>query len=158
MADINIKISEGKAALAQLEKLKNSFFEEREVALIKKINKILEESGGILNQAKSNYTEVHALYLEVCECVDFINECYADIKKQVDDFNEKSTAQQETIIRKEEELSELRKRLENDFESIKKDRQFVENQRTAMQGERRKLIDGQEALKRAIDRLKINKI
>ena len=118
VADANVKLSEMKADMANLESEKENFFKLREDELIGKLKKTLDESQDFVNQTLSNYKQVKEFNDELVSFSNFIKESQSQLKEFVDSFQNEA----KEIVR---QLEEQDNRLEQQKRQIESDNFFI---------------------------------
>lgn len=158
LAETNVKIGEAKGTLLKLKSEETEFLKEREKKGEAIIQKMLEDSGALLIEVRSNYSEVRSLCSEASSFAGFLIEMSEDVKRMVDEFHTETTIWDQKVAIKEAEFEKIRQDLKKDRVLLDNDRQSIEDQKKKIAEAWRKVADEQGTLERAIKRLKENRV
>jgi len=158
IADLNVKVSEARNTLLEIEKEKESFIAKREKQTVVKITKVVKESEEMLSKATNNYEQVNTLVRVVTGYTESIREAHEDLKVLVKDYSEKNTLWEKNYENQVHSLSHLEKRINDDKKALKKEFSELAKQKELLGKQRIKLEDEKETIKRSIKRLKKGKI
>lgn len=154
IAECNILIGEMKAEMSQLESQKNDFFKLRESEVVDRVNKALEDSQGLLDQVKSNYTLVHEFYEILQSFADYLKDGRSQLEEVIKHFQEDAAQivqileiREHAVKEKESDLSYMRRSVEN----VKAQ---IEIEQKKLNEDQIKLMSDRGALQRSIERLK----
>lgn len=158
LSDINLKVSEVRNALSELQEAETEYLVAREKKAMQRIAKVLEESEALVDQASENYQEVRDLAHAMSEAAAFFVETEKVFQGLLTDFNERSQEWDATVLQQEEQLANARKTIETDRIIIKNDRESIEQTKANLLEDKRRVEDGRETVQRAINRLKEGRI
>jgi uncharacterized protein YukE len=158
LADVNVKISEARNELLEIESSKNDYIKLREDETIQRVNKVLKSSEKVIKMAHSNYEEVRTFVNTVSGYKAAVDEGYSTLKDIIKDFNEYQDEWEKQNEDQIHSLSDLEKKVKKDRELLGRERKDVEKFKKSVELERRKVADDRGTLNRAIKRLKSKKI
>ena len=158
LAKTNLKVSEAKVILANIKEEEDVYTKEREERVLKKIDKILEESNHILEDAYKNYNDIHNLSKDSSEFVSFLTEAHDSLSEMLEVFESKTDAWEANVKIREDKIEEIKKKILVDRIQIKNDQDSIDARNKEIANERRKIHSDRGALDRAIKRLKENRI
>lgn len=158
LADLTIKISDAKNILTTLQESETAYLVEREQTAITRIKKILEDSSDLISQAHKNYEDIQGLSNEVSGFCVFIGEIHDSFSESISEFREYQQEWDNYISEREKQVADFRKSVEIDSQLLENERKNIESGKKSLEVERIKLEDERETLRRAIQRLKKNKI
>ena len=158
LANTNMKIGEAKSTLLKLEEQETSYLEEREKKVLVRIDKILEDSKGLLAEAQANYSEIRELNTTVSSFSDFLLKAYDSFVGMLKDFREKNELWDSKVTAIEEGFAQIRQDISNDKIRINNDQEALERAKGVLRDEQRKIVSDRGELERAITRLKEGRI
>lgn len=158
LADTNLKVSEVKGHLIKLQEIETEYLVEREKKAVLRIQGIITESRELFQEVSTNYQEVNNLCKTASEFASFLGEAFRDFNSLVKDFDVRQDLWDAEVKKREEEFAEIKKLINIDRVFLKNDQDSVKKDRELLDIAKRKLADDQEEVKRAIKRLKENRI
>lgn len=158
LSETNMKVSESRVALAQLQEQVDAFILDREEKALNKISEMLEQSKATLQETHDNYDAVHSLARTASEFAAYLTESFAKLTAIRTTFDEKTALWGKEVEKTTEKYAEIQKLLKIDRDILKNDREGLEKEKRKLEIERIKLKDEWGTLERAIARLKQNKI
>lgn len=158
LTDTNLKIGEAKAHLIKLQEQETSYLEEREKKVMVRINKLLDDSRGILAEAQSNYSQVRELFNGVSAVVSFLSNAYEAFVGMLKDFRERNDQWDNKVSEIEDGFAKIRQEIANDKVRIKNDTESLKRWEKSLDLERKKIVSDRGELDRAIKRLKENRV
>lgn len=153
IANSNLLVAQMKAELMELEKGKEDFFAKRENEVLGRIHKLLNNSRILIDEANTNYTLVHNFYETLKGFSDYLKKAHAIFKESVAEFQEKSQVWQNA---REQEISDLRKALKFDQDSLDRDKEFIKSKKAELEKEKKYIEEQQESLNK--NRLELEKL
>jgi len=151
IADMTIQISGAKLALEEIKNAKNEFISEREKETVEKIQKIINDSKEILEQANKNYAEVHNLLnilTSYKECLDELNEKFAEM---IGDFNKKDKEWKENTEKQYKEIEELQRQTKEDAEKVKREKDDIKKAHLQIKKDYQRIASRQAQIKSALE-------
>lgn len=140
LAQTNIKVSEARNLLFKLQEDETSYLEMREKKVMNRINFTIEESRKVIEETKSNWTEIKSLYTVASDMVSTLNKLSLSLTESVTDFIEMNEQWERDIGKQQDDLEEIRRELkiensviENDKKDIKRHRKLIEEEKTLIE-------------------------
>lgn len=158
LSTINMKASEARIALSQIQEEETLYLVEREKKAFARIQKVVEESSSILEQAYKNYEDVNEIVKVATEFTKVIQDAREQLGEMHTLFEERNTEYDKNIKKQEEKLLELKKILEIDRTELQNSKKTLEMEKEKIKQERKKIQDERGTLERAINRLKQGRI
>lgn len=154
LAEVNVAIASGRAALTKLKDDTKSYLEFREVAAHKQVEKVLEESIEALESIKNNHaelstyaSEIRALALELHGFSEEIVALFSDFQNVVAESNAKLDIRLADLKAREKEVM-------IEKEGIKADRRKLDGDMANLRDEKRLLADRQEVVRKTTEAIK----
>ena len=138
LADTSVKISDMKNILFKLQEEETLYLIEREQKALAKINHAVEQSNDLIEQIRSNHSEVHQFCGKINEYVQFLQEAHGKYQELLETFKARNELWEENVKRQDQEFSEIKR-------IIKEDQINLDNQKKDIQ-EKFKKLDEQKAL------------
>lgn len=157
IAEMTVKISEMRETLNNLEKSELEFIEARENKAKEKINDILAKSGDLLSTIRENNEQIHILFTMVSSYKEFLDEGYERFNSLLKEFKENSELWDKKVEEQYIEFGELEKQANRDKEEIRISKNEIEKEKAKIERDKIKIADQREVIKRAVERLKLNK-
>jgi chromosome segregation ATPase len=151
LSDLNIKISDAKNTLLELEQKETKYLEDREKKTLVKINKILVESSDLLTQTHQNYEKIHQFCSVVSNYADFLEEAHQKFSKMLETFGKRNEQWEDNYRELTAELSRQRKIVEQDEKTLKEREKRIDEATESLKKERTHLESQQETLKVAYE-------
>lgn len=158
VADANVLLANTKAEIAKLIGDKDNFFKLREDEVIGRIKKVLEASTELVNKTKSNYALVHEFVDTLKTFADFIKDGQTQLGEAIKSFISESDKIILDLKAREEVIKQHERQLISDKTFLASEQGRINTEKGLLRDGFRKLHDGEEALKRSIERLKKGKI
>ncbi len=158
LSDMNLKVSEVRAELSELETMKEAFIVSREKEVSERIDALLQESRETIKETVQNYQDMKSFHKEVSTFADILRENKESFVKLVDSFEESKELWSKQVEEQENALIEAKKTLTVDRVKIENDRKSIESARKELERATRKLESDRGTIDRKIARLKANKI
>lgn len=158
MAEANIQISEAKNTLFKVQEEETEYLVAREEKALVKIQKVLEDSTELLTQTYENYEEIHSFLRTVSEYAKFIKDTHQNFQQMLAEFHERNAEWDKEAELEHEKAKTLKREIKIDKIQIENDRKSIERGKKLLAEERIKIEDERSTLKRAVERLKDNKI
>ncbi len=144
LANTNVEISKAKGILFDLKVEESTYLEEREQRVIKAIEKILEDSEGIIEKINGNHQEVTNFYNTVVSFVGFLSEMQEKLHVVIGDFNKNADQWEEKCKKEEERLATIARNLEAQSKGIAIDKKLIADGFKKLE-EDKKLIESRQA-------------
>jgi chromosome segregation ATPase len=154
LADTSLKISEMKNTLLGLENTKDEYITKREKETTDKIQKIFEESEGLIGKIRKNNEDIHTLYTVISTYKEFLDEGLIDFEKMLTEFNERSKLWDKKVENQYDEFREIENKVKTDRKQIEDDKKDIEKAQEQIRRDKKLLEDRRQTLSRAIERLK----
>lgn len=154
IADGNVLLGSMKAEIAKLISDKDNFFKLREDEVIGRIKKVLDASTELVNKTKSNYALVHEFVDNLKTFADFIKDGQTQLGEAIKSFITESDKIILDLKAREEVIKQHERQLISDKTFIMSEQGRIDAEKGLLRDGFRKLHDGQEELKRSIERLK----
>jgi predicted nucleic acid-binding Zn-ribbon protein len=158
LAETNVKISEAKGVLLELEASKETFLSGRELEATKRVETVLENSGEILEKIQKNYDESHQLLSTISGFVDFLNEAKDRFLSVVENFDKRQVLWEESVSKHEKTVADIQRKIKVDQVGIETDKKTLKKGWENLEKAEIKLKSDQGLLERNIKRLKEGKI
>lgn len=158
LADTNLKISEARNALVQLQEQETEYLVSRERKAVARIQRVLEESRTLLEETNRNYEIIEDFGRSVREGTQFLTEANESFQKLLEAKDQHYQDWETDIKNQEETIVSLRNGLKLELSTVQSEKSQVEVAKMNLVKEKRKLDDERGTLARAIQRLKNNKI
>lgn len=153
LAETNIKISEAKNILYNLNKDESEYIKTREAKVIARISELYQQSKNTLDEINKNYEGVYTIFQMASEATTFLKENQNLFKDLLETFEEKNTQWKKDVSEQEERLVSLKKGLDQEKVNIINEKKSIELVKAAMVQERRKIADDRATLERAFSRI-----
>lgn len=153
LSDTNLKVSEARALLSELEESETKYLAAREKKAMERITVVLRESRELIEETKANYDEVQRFHQTVSSFADFLKEGHTRFKEILTIFSEKEAEWSSDMERQEAELVQMKKILSVERTKIANDKKSIEFARKEIENGNKKLQDERGTLERAIIRL-----
>lgn len=158
LTDLNLKVSEARAELSEIENTKTEYIVEREKEAVERIEASLNASKDILRETRENYGLVSDFCNTMTGFADFLKEAHARFDEAVASFDESKVIFEAEMSRQENEIAETKKIIATERVKIANDKKSIENSKKTLEKTARKLEDERGTLERAIKRLKLGRI
>lgn len=158
LADTNMKISEAQDTLFKLKASEEAYIEEREKKTLAGIQKLIDDSSALVDEARENYTKVQAFSGEVSNFVNSLFILSEQFTKLIDSFDKRNAEWEVNVARKDKEIADARKNIEIDKAKIETDRKRIKEQGAQILEQRIKLEDERGTIERMIIRFKEGRI
>lgn len=139
LSDVNIKISEAHNSLRKLQEDETEYLVLREKKAMDRIEKTIQDSQELLEQADKNYGEIKEIARLIHEFTQNLIKLSSDYRLLIAEFEARNTDWERNIGRQQDELAEKRQNL-NALQT------FLENDRKGLEIERAKLVEDQKKL------------
>lgn len=149
LAEVNMEIAAGRAALSKLKEDTGTYLEFREVAAHERVEKVLAESTEALESTKKNHAELSAYASGIRALALEISGFSAEIVTLYKDFSERVSKTDALLDLRLEEAKKLEKACTIERKMITLDQQQLERDMANLRDEKRLLADRQHMLERA---------
>ncbi len=154
LAEINVSISKGRAALSQLKVDTEKYLELRETAAHERVEKVLKESHEALKSTTQNQEELHAYAKDLSHFTLELAGFSQEIVTLFHDFTERVAATDAALDIRLEEARSIEKRCTIERANITEDRKQLARERNALSDEKRLLTDRQQMLAKTAEYIK----
>lgn len=158
LAKTNVLIGEAKKSLSGLKALETQYLNEREQDALERVSALLERSDSIVRKSIKFYQDTSTLAKSAASAAQFLSEAHEAFYKLTGLFEEEQSLQKDSLDRKEEELKAAEQLIEEREKELIKAKVETQKLIDSVAVREKKLLDGRETLKRAIERLKNNRI
>lgn len=154
LADTNLKISEARGKIFQLEKDEESYLQSREKKALERIQKLFDDSSDLLKSAQGNYDSIQALCKQVMEFCDFLIDAQQKFQSLVDIFMERNKLWEEKMRKMSLEFEETKKLIDSDKRNIEERSQRLDDREKEVNSKIIWIRDREDTLTRSIAALK----
>lgn len=158
LSNLNLQLSEARELLFKLEEEETTYLIAREKKAMERIQKVVDDSRSMLNEADQNYEQIKTLAVEIAQFIEGLSQIKGDFQKLIAEFEQRNEEWERQIGKQQDDIFETRKALKIQATALANERKNIEQARNKLADEQRKLEVDRGALKRAIDRLKNNRI
>lgn len=158
IAESNVLIGNMKAELVKLEEDRENFFKLRSDELVERLEKALDDSHEIVDKTISNYTLVQEFYQILTSYSVFIKESQTQLEEDANEFNLSAQKVVDKLNAREAQIDSDRKQIDAQLSFVKGEIDRMEIEKRQLTDDQRILRDGRESLKRAIERLKNQRV
>ena len=158
LADINVKIGVARGVLTKLEETETEYLVSREKKAVDRIQKVLDDSGALVEQINKNYEAVESFAQAVGEGSKILEDACVKFKELTDAFDKRSELWERDIANREETMLSLARALKVDGIKIQHQRENLDRMTVDINNKTRKMQDERGTLDRAIKRLKEGKV
>jgi len=158
LSEVNIKISEARNLLLELQEKETEFIVLREKKVLKRIDEVIKESQNLLSIVDQNYKHISEITVGIADFNEKIGRLSAEYTSLIAEFEAENEEWERRIGRQLDDIATQK-------QNLKILEAFLQNQREGIQQEREKLVEDQkilhkdrQSLKNAIIRLKKGKI
>lgn len=151
LADTNLKISEAKTLLRDLQESETEYLNEREKKALERIQKVLDESTKLVAKTRNNHEEIHKFCTEVSSYAGFLKEIHVKFQAMLADFKERDVQWNLQCTRQHEELALIRKGIEHDQKDIETGRDEIKQGNEKAEQEKALIESRQEQIKSALE-------
>lgn len=146
LADANVKISDAKATLEQLEATKTDYLKLREEKTKEDIQKILNDSKGLVEEIHKNYKSVQVLCSVVSSYTVFLSEMQDKFSNMFSDFEKRNELWEKNVAAQKKELSEYQRIVKQDAEDIQSKEKILNETAERLKREKALIESRQQAL------------
>ncbi len=154
----NLKVSEARALLSELEETETVYLEAREKKAMARITALLEKSRDVIRETKENYDEVQRFHQTVSSFADFLKEGHARFQSVLTLYSESEAAWNASMEEQETELAQAKQDLSVDRIKLANEGKSIESSKKELESANRRLESDRGALERAIIRFKSKRI
>lgn len=158
LADLNMKLSEGKNSLYRLQEQESEYLEEREEKAMRRIQEVVDASRGMVREANENYSRIMELSRETAAFIDEVNKVQALFQETLRDFNERNQLWEKEMERQQNQIDEAKRLIMIDRNLVENERKSIERARISLAEDRKRVESDRGTVDRAIKRLKNNRI
>lgn len=158
LAETNLKISEARAHLNELDEKETEYLVAREKRVMERITALLEESRIAIAEVQENYNGIKQFYSDVCVYVSKVTKIGDDLLTLLEKFDEVREKTDETISANEATVAEIRRAVLVQNSSLESHKAMIENREREVSAGEVKLAQDNDMLNRGIERLKVNRI
>lgn len=157
LAEINRKIAEGRALIADLHASKDTVLEEQERAIIERVQRVLTNSHDLLRRIGDNHDELVKYRRETEQYVSDLRYFVESVMGYKRDFDLYANEQHKKLDAREQEIEGQKSENQKLSENLKTQSGDLAKGRAQLSIDQRRVIDGWETLKRATEELKTKK-
>lgn len=158
VADAQVLLSSMKAEMIKLKSDKDIFFKLREDEVLERIEQVLKDSENLVNQTTSNYQLVHEFVETLKSFADYLKDGQTQLGEVIEDFKKEAERILQDFKSREEKLQQHERQMISDRTFIKSEIGKINLAKEELRRDQGKLRDGEETLKRSIQRLKEKRI
>ncbi|MBT3354819.1 MAG: hypothetical protein HN402_07870 [Candidatus Scalindua sp.] len=154
LADINLKVSEARNELFEMQAEEAVYIEEREKRVVAKIKKAVQDSEAMVKEAESNHGDIKVLANGLSDFADNLNQIHAGFNEMYEEFNKRNDAWEKDLNNQQAKIEQTRKeygivkdKLENDKKSLKRSQRKLAADKVKLESQR-------QSLKLAYDEIK----
>lgn len=111
LSDTNLKVSEARALLTELEETETKYLVLREEKAMSRIRESVEASRLLINEIGENYSAVQDITKTVCGFVEYLREANVSFYSLLESFAEKSDAWDVKVEAQHAEIEDMRKQI-----------------------------------------------
>lgn len=158
LSDINLKVSEARNILVQLQENETEYLVSREKKAVDRIQTTLDSSKELVEQINKNYDTIADFARSISEGAVFLSDAQKAFRALTEAFTEKQCEWERDIKNQEETITALRNSLKVDAIRLDGDKKTVESANKKLQDDTRKLEDERGTIERTIKRLKEGRV
>lgn len=158
LSDINLKVSEAKNLLFKLQEDETAYLVTREEKAMDRIQKVVEESHSLVQEADKNHAQIKALIVEVSAFVEHLLQIQENFQGLLAEFEERNIDWERDIGKQQDDIAEIRKGLKLEKVQIENDLKNINVARKKLAEDQKKLDSDRGLIDRTIKRLKENRI
>jgi Asp-tRNA(Asn)/Glu-tRNA(Gln) amidotransferase C subunit len=160
LADINLKVSEARNLLTQLEEEETEYLVKRETKVMDRIKKTVADSQAMVKEADDNYSQIGELLQEITSFCSNIVKIQEQFNEILEVFNERNELWEKNIGEQQDNISEVRKQIkmhtviiENDKKSLSSTKKLLESQRIHIESQQAALLKSYQEEKTLWDKI-----
>ena len=154
LAATNLLISDARNALFKMKEDEITYIAEREAKTLDHIQALFDASEEIINNTKSNYTELAELLNTVADMAKFVIAAQGNFSQLIADFEERNTLWEANVAEKEKELLELSRKVKAETVMLQSEHKNIDIARNLLAQDQRKIDDQWAEIARELKRLK----
>lgn len=158
LSAVTMKISEAKNSLVKLQETETEYFVSREKKALDRIQKVLDDSHSLIEQANQNYDSIEEFVKLVTAGADLLAEALEKFEALSVRRDEYYVLRNKDLDHREETIASLMKGIRIKEEGIAAGKKQVEMGNKKLREGNKKLQDDRDTLDRAIARLKDGRI
>lgn len=154
LSEMNLKVSEAKRNLIELEETETEYLVKREKKALLTINRAYEDSKQLIDETKNNYQKIREVLGLISESTTFISEMQGKFKSLISDFEAQCVEWDKKYQEEIRELSEVRQQVKVDRIKLESERKVIERERKALENEKKVIESRQTQIKSALELIK----
>lgn len=158
IADNNIKISEAKNALFKLQEEETEYLMVREKKAMHRIQKTVEDSAELVEEANKNHGQIKELGNEVSQFVQNLIKISSDYHQLLKEFEDRNVEWECNIGQQQDDIAKIKRHLNIEAVQIQNDKKSLEQAKKQLIDDQKKLASDRGTINRTINRLKEGRI
>jgi len=158
LTKVNLQVSQLKEELLKLQALESDYLKEREAKVTDRINELLVESAGLIDQITNNYKDVVDFSNALTGYSAVLTQSHTAFLELQAAFEEKVKVFDESVAKQEEKFKETQQGFEVTRATLAAQKRGIENAKQQIENDKLKIESDRGTIERSIIRLKEGKI